>query len=723
MFLLRDLRYGIRILLRAPVPTAVAILALALGIGVNLTSFASLNAIILHPFSFPRLDRIVTLWETPLKAPEDRQQFAPANYVDLQEQGKSFSEVAAYRESDVNLTGAGEPVRVEAAEVTSSFFELLGGKAALGRVFSVGDSADETGRTAVISNGFWKSKLAGTRQAIGKRILLDGKAYTVVGVMPEDFDYPLSNQIWTALQLTPQEKGERTLQSLQLLGLLKPGTSVEQCRAEARQISRRQQVRYPASDEGLTIEVLPMSELPDQATARFEFLLLACATFVLLLAAANVGNLQVARATGRMRELAVRAALGASRLHMLRQLLAEGLLLAAAGGVCGLLLASWNLSMFKAKIPADVLALVPGLRTMHVDTAVMNYTLVISLAAGLLASLPAMLQLLRQSGGMDLNERLRSSGCASGYSAGLNRMQSCLIGFEVAMALVLLVGAAFLVKAFDGILAGSYGYNPDHVLELQISLPAVRYDSDAKLVNFYDRVLDRLHETAGTRSAAVWTGGPDVPLAVAGRPAPRPGDVRAQRNVVSADYLSAMGVPLREGRFFSGAERPDSLRVAVLSASVAKRYWPNSDPIGQRLRFGSSDSPWITVIGVSGDIVWDWLTKEPAPADLRSVYPVPAAIGHFGDPDGGRPSAFWGHRAGGHPQGGPGPAGLCGEDYESLPRGADIGSSRRGGQHEAVCRGSAAARSHRYFWRDRLFRCTAHSRDRSSYRLGREYGC
>ncbi len=614
MAFVQDLRYGLRMLLHTPIASAVAILALALGIGVNLTSFIDVNAIVLHPFPFPKLERIMTVWETPAKSVDDRQPFAPANYLDWQQQTTSFEKTAAYRAWNVNLTGTTDPTRVQAVLVSRDFFQILGGRALLGRTFSSDEAPAANARTVVVSNAFWRGRLAGSSEAVGKSIALGGQSYTVIGVMPADFDFPLSNQIWASLSFTPEEGSQRHDRTLQTLALLKPDVTVEQASKEAAKIAQGLQLRYPVTNEAMTIAVVPIRELTDKVTGRFVFLLLGCATFVLLLAAANVGNLQIARATGRVKEIAVRAALGASRFQLARQLLTEGILMSIAGGVCGLILASWNISSTKARIPVEVFALVPGLQTMHVDGTVLAYTVLLTLATGVLASVPAIFHLLHQSGANDLNEALQQSGRTSSGSSRLSRVQSILIGYEVAMALVLLVSAGFMVKAFNRVLAGSYGYNPSNLLRLEVALPATQYDSDRRLVSFYDRVLDGFNILPGAKASTVWSEGPTVPLIVEGRPAPRPSDLNPEIEAVSAGYLRSMGMPMLSGRFLSDHDRADALPVAVLSASVAHSYWPNSDPIGQRIQFGNTDSRWATVVGVSGDIVRDWLTNQPEPA-------------------------------------------------------------------------------------------------------------
>lgn len=626
-------------LLQSPVASAVAVLALALGIGVNLTSFICVNSIVLHPFPFPRLERIMSVWEVPAKSQDERYPFAPANFLDWKQQSDIFEETAAFQPWDVNLTGTNDPTRVEASLVSPAFFTILGKQALLGRTFSKGEAPSANARTVVISNGFWRKHLAGSRDAIGKPISLGGETYTVIGVMPSDFDFPLSNQIWAPLRLTPEEERQRSNRSLQVLALLKPGVSVLRAQADAAKIAHRLQLQYPRTNEAVTFQVLPMRELVDEVTDRFLYVLMGCALFVLLLAAANVGNLQIARATTRLKEIAVRAALGASRFQVARQLMAEGILISAAGGICGLLLASWNVSLSKARIPAEVFALVPGLHAMHVDGTVVAYTLLVSVVTGILASLPAVFQLLRHGMRLDLNEALqKGGGRTASTSAGLNRLQSLLIGYEVAMALVLLVCAGFMVKAFNNILVGSYGYNPKNMLRLQVSLPQVQYSSDNRLVSFYDRVLHQFQTLPGAQAAAVWSEGPDLPLLVEGRPAPRPGDLTPEMTSISGDYLRSMSMPLLQGRSISDRDRQNTPRVALLSASVARHYWPHSDPIGHRIKLGASDSPWLTIVGVSGDIVDDWFTNRPA--DLVYVpyaqYPPRSTtfvIRTVGDPD------------------------------------------------------------------------------------------
>ncbi len=607
----QDLRYGLRVLVQSPVATAVAVLALALGIGVNISSFVAVNAMVLHPFSFPHLERIMTVWETVPKSTNDRDAFAPANYLDWKEQSRSFQEVAAYQGWAANLTGMKDPTRLQASLVSAEFFKALGMQPALGRTFTSDEAGSQRSRVVIVSDGFWREHLAGAPDPIGKSISLNGQNYTVLGVMPADFDYPLTNEVWAPLAMTTADEGKRTDHRLQLLALLKPDVSLGQAREEAKEIAVRLEQQYPVTNQARSISIVPIGQLTNAVADRFILLLLGSATFVLLLACANVANLQLARAAVREKEIAVRAALGASRFQIAWQLIIESLLTATGGGIAALLLASWNLDFTKARIPAEAFAFVAGLRTMHIDATTVAYTFVISLVTGILASIPAILQLLRQRSCNDLTEALQQGGRNPGASGGRNRLQSALIVYEVSMALVLLIGASLMVQGFNSLLTGSYGYDPKNVLRLQVSLPAGKYDNDPQVVSFYDRVLERFQMLPGTRAAAIWSDGPDTRVFIEGRPSSGPGEFTPEVAPVSSGFLESMHMPLLQGRFLSERDRPRMPAVAVLSAAVAHYYWPNSDATGHRIKLGSLDSPWVTVVGVSGDIVRDWLTNRP----------------------------------------------------------------------------------------------------------------
>jgi putative ABC transport system permease protein len=614
MALLRDLRYGIRMIMQSPVATIVAVLALALGIGLNISSFIAVDAMVLHPFPFPRLSRIMTVWEARAKSPDERDFIAPANFIDLEKQSRSFDDLAAYRSWAVLLTGTNVVTGVRAAFVSPSFFQILGVGPRLGRTFTANEGQSGGSRSIVVSEAFWHKYLAGAPDAVGRHISLNRQTCTVVGVMPDQFDFPLGNEIWAPLAITVQDEGRRSDRSLQVLGLLKADVSPQQAESEVQQIAQRLEGQYPVTNLGRTMRILPILTVTNEITDKFVLLLLGAASMVLLLACANVTNLQLARAARREKEIAVRAALGASRFQIARQLAAESILIAGIGGVFALFLAGWNLDVTKARIPAIAFRYAAGLRNMQIDAIVVAYTFAVAIFAGLLASLPAITRLLRQRSLTDLNEALQTGGRTSdsSSSSGRNRVQRALIVLEVAVALILLVGATLMVKSFNGLLTGSYGFETKNILRLDVSLPETKYAGLAPIVAFYDRTLRKLQTLPGAQAAALWSQGPDEQLRIEGRPEETSDELHPEVEPVSSQYLQSMHIPLLQGRFLSEHDRPDTPRVAVLSAAVAHAFWRDRNPIGQRIKLGTLDSNWVTVVGVAGDIVRDRLSNRPA---------------------------------------------------------------------------------------------------------------
>lgn len=623
--LLRDFRYGLRVLLKSPGATAVAVLALALGIGANASGFIWVSALVLHPLPYPDQGRIMTLWETIPKVRAERDAVAPANFLDWKEQSRSFEQLAAYRPWDASLTGIGDPERIQACRVSPEFFALLGLKPLSGRTFAREEAEPARDGVIVVSQDFWRNRLGSASDALGKTVSLDDRVYTVVGVMPSDFDYPLATEIWAPLSLSGEEKNQRAIHSLAVLGRLKPQTSVAQARAEMAAIARRIERQYPQTNEARSAAVLPLRELTNEVTDRFVLTLLGAAGFVLLLACANIANLQLARATARQKEMAIRAALGAGRFSMVRQLLAENILMALLGGGLGLFLASWNLEFSKSSIPPLVYRWVAGMKATRIDAGVALFTLAASLAAGVLVALPAIFQLLRPRAIADLNQSLKEGGRGSTSAPAGNRLRSALVVVEVSLALVLLVGAGLMVGTFRRLLTLNPGFNPKNLLTMEIALPALRYPESSQITAFYDRVLQGL-ETIPEVKAAAASGnlGTAAGLSVEGRPEPRPGEPQPQIQAVSEHYFQAMQLPISRGNPISRRDGAESPRVVVLSESVAHHYWPDSNPIGQRIKLGDSRSPWLTVIGVSGDVK-NWFNAEPLPAAYVPFFQAPQA--------------------------------------------------------------------------------------------------
>jgi len=455
-------------------------------------------------------------------------------------------------------------------------------------------------------------RLASAADAVGKTIALNGLSYTVVGVMPDDFDYPLATDVWAPLAFTNEEKHQRAVHSLLALGRLRPDSSVPQAQAELQTVARRLEERYPRTNESRTALVTPLLELTNQVADRFVLILFGSAIFVLLLASANVANLQLARSAAQQREFAVRVALGASRFHVAQQLLSQTVLIAFVGGTLGLVLGAWHIAWIRNSFPATVLRWMAGLRDMHVDPWVLAFTVAASLIAGVLCGVPALWQSLGRAALVDVNEILKEGGRSSSAGQSRGRLQSALVIAEVALALVLLVGAALMVRTFDGMLAVNAGFNPKSLLTGQVSLSRLQYREDAQIRAFYGTVLLRLATLpqvrwAGAASSLESSEG----LYVEGRPDPRPGEPWPAVKGASADFFQAIGIPILRGRPIAEQDGAETQRVAVVSDTIAQHYWPNSDPIGSRFRLRAT-APWLTVVGVSGD-VRDWFDKHKMP--------------------------------------------------------------------------------------------------------------
>jgi putative ABC transport system permease protein len=612
-----DFRHALRALRKAPGTTAVAALALALGIGVNTSSFIWVSALVLHPLPYAGLDRIMTVWETVPKLRAGRDAVAPANFLDWRQENRAFEQMAAYQPWDANLTGTGEPERIQACLVTADFFTLLGMKPTLGRSFSR-EEQETSGGAVIVSHGFWQRRLGSSPDAVGRTVSLDNRSYAIAGVMPAEFDYPLATELWAPLAMTPQESNQRTLRTLLVLGRLRPHVTVTEARAAMSVIAGRLERAYPQSNESRDVAVVPIRELANQMTDRFVLTLLGAASFVLLLACANVASLMLARATSRQRQFAVEAALGASRFRIARLLLAESTVIALLGGVLGIWQAAWNLDLSKSRIPTDVLRFVAGMRNIRIDGEVALFTLAVSVLAAVLCGLPAILLALRRNAASDLAETLKEGGRGPSSGPARSRARSALVVVEVALALILLVGAGLMVETFQGLLTANPGYNTKNLLTMQVALPEQQYREPAQTAAFYDRVLHTLGALPEVRvaGASADKGAPEG-FFIEGQPEPRPGEMRPGLHTVSGHYFETMELPIRLGRAISEQDGADSPRVVVLSESVVRHYWPHyprgADPVSRRIKLGNSLSPWLTVVGVSGDVK-QWFSGEPQPA-------------------------------------------------------------------------------------------------------------
>ena len=643
--MLQDLDYALRMLLRGKGYTAVAVLALALGIGANTAIFSVADAFLLKPVALPNLENLVVLMERAPHQTANWTNVAPANYLDWKRQSGSFAVFSPYEWDDVNLTGTGEPERVMAARAAANFFELLGAKPMLGRVFLPEDARSGPSQTVVLSYGLWKRRYGADRTIVGQTIKLDGLGRTVIGVMDKKFHFPVSVEMWVPWTMDPQESQVRGHHYLEILSRLKPGVSLRQASAEMTAISRRMAQQYPETNRGWDAQVVPIKYfVTGDLTYRYTVMLMAAVMFVLLIACANVANLQFARGAERQKEFAVRTALGANRWRVVRQLLTESLTLSLAGAVAGLGLAAWGVDLILHYMPADIARYIAGWYEIRLDARAFGFALGLAVLSGIVSGLAPAIQSSRP----DLNETLKESG--RGMSAGRSRqrVRSVLVVSELALALVLLIGAGLMVTGLRSLLGVRQPYDPQHVLSIQINLPESKYKDRQPRAAFYGQVLEQLRSVPQIESAAIVRSLPYgdgrhiVQLGIEGVPVEK-GEYRsAQLETISPNYFSLMRIPLREGRALSERDGAESLPVAVIGESMARRYWPGQSPLGRRIKAAAAEDaerPWLTIVGVVGEIQYDWLDREPPPVLYQSYKQTPEgwatlAIRAHGDPMG-----------------------------------------------------------------------------------------
>jgi putative ABC transport system permease protein len=615
----QDIRYGLRVLWKNPGFTAVAVVALALGIGANSAIFSVVNAVLLRPLPYKDPDRLVMVWEENSKSGYPKDTPAAANFVDWRDQNQVFEGMAAVAEQDFNLTGSGEPVRLTGRRVSAELFPLLGVAPHAGRTFGPEEDRPGAGKVVVLSHGLWQRRFGADRTLIGRTLNLNGEPHTVVGVMPAHFRFPTrSDELWVPIAFTPEQAANRGRHYLEVVARLKQGVTVERAQAEMSTIAARLQQQHPEQNTGLGAAVEPMHEHLVGDIRPALLVLLGAVGFVLLVACANVANLLLARAATRQKEIAVRTALGASRLRLIRQFLTESVLLAALGGVLGLLLAVWGVSLLGAFVPDDI----SQVKDIGVDARVLGFTLVVSLLTGLVFGLaPA-----TQASNFNLNETLKEGGRDSSSGSRGKRIRGLLVVTEVAVSLVLLIGAGLLINSFLRLRSVDPGFKVDNLLTMSVVLPRERYPNFERRTSFYTDLLARVQSLPGVRSAAVtsWiplaaTQGDSIGVSAEGHPDPLPGQGKrpsVATRVVSPQYFRTMGIQLLGGREFEeGRDRTDSPVVVLVSEAFARRFWPNESAVGKRVNPGDPNDPadWYEVVGVVRDVRQFELAAEPKP--------------------------------------------------------------------------------------------------------------
>ncbi len=635
----QDVHYAFRMLLRTKGYTAVAVLALALGIGANTAIFSVADAFLLKPAA---LQNLVVLMERAPHQTANWTSVSPANYLDWKRQSRSFAALSPYEWDDVNLTGTGEPERVMGARAAAGFFEVLGAHAMLGRVFLPEDDRIGQNQTAVLSYGLWRRRYDADRAIIGKTIKLDGLSRTVIGVMDKKFNFPVSVELWVPWAMDPRESQVRGHHYLEVLGRLKPGVTLRQASAEMAGIFRRMAEQYPETNRGWDAQVIPIKYfVTGDLTYRYTVMLMAAVMFVLLIACANVANLQFARGAARQKEFALRTALGAKRWRVVRQLLTESIVLSLVGAAAGLGLAEWGVDLILHYMPADIARYIAGWYEIRLDAHAFAFALGLGVLSGIVSGLAPAIQSSRP----DLNETLKESGRGTSAGRSRQRMRSALVVSELALALVLLIGAGLMVTGLRSLLGVRQPYDPAHVLSIQINLPEGRYKEPPQRAAFYGKILEQLRSMPAIESAAIarclpyGDGCRVVQLGIEGVPVEKAEYRSAQLETISPDYPSLMRIPLREGRMLEVRDGAEAPPVAVVSERMARRYWPGQSALGRRIKAGAADSdkPWLTIVGVVGEIQYDWLDKEPPPVLYQSYGQAPEgwttlAIRAHGDP-------------------------------------------------------------------------------------------
>jgi putative ABC transport system permease protein len=612
--LIQDLRYGVRMLFKQPTFTIIAVLALALGIGANTAIFSVVNAVLLRPLPYHEPDRLAMVHVSRAQAPLEKAPLCQSDFLDWKSQNQVFENIAAYSTNRFNFSGGESPEQIEGAWVTADFFNTLAVQPAIGRAFLPDEDQPSTPQTVVISEGFWRRHLGSNPDIINQQITLNSKAFTVIGIMPAGFSFPEKGvDLWAAERLAPTRRGPYYMRGL---ARLRPGVTLEQAKAEMSVIAQRvqEQINSQNSDVTWTATSLTEATVGDVRTALF--VLFGAVLFVLLIASANVANLLLARASAREKEMSVRLALGASRARLLRQLLTESLLLALCGGISGLLLAIWGVDLLLAISPANI----PRLQEVTIDSRALGFTLLVSALSGLIFGLAPALQ----SSGLNLNDSLKEGGRSNTESRGRRRMRNALIIAEVALSLMLLVGAGLMMKSFIKLQSVSPGFKPEQLLTISLTLPRAKYDSNEKVTSFYQQLISRVNTVPGVDAAGLSISLPPNDLAVSdsfsieGKPiAPGTSEPIVPIIFISPDYFNVLGVPLLEGRLFAEADRAESPPVVIINQTLAERYFPNENPIGKRFKVGGAErnrNPWMEIVGVVGDVKYTGLDAKPEPA-------------------------------------------------------------------------------------------------------------
>jgi putative ABC transport system permease protein len=604
--LLQDIRYSIRTLAKRPAFTIVAVLTLALGIGANTAIFTVVDAALIRSLPYENPDALVHFWEISPKQDFSQHEASYPDYLDLRAQNQVFEDMAGYNGGSLTITGRDAPERLRSARVTSSFFPVLGVRAVLGRTFLEGEDQPGAERIVILSHGLWQRRFGADPNIIGQTLSLNNDTYTVVGVLPPTFKFARVGdaELWVPLNPMPYQVSRRNLYWLNVIARIKPGLSLKQAQAEMDGFAASFQQQYPESHTGVGLRIVNLHEEIVGSVKPVLLALLGAVGFVLLIACANVANLLLARAAGRRKEIAVRVALGAKRSRLIQQLLTESLVLAFAGGLLGLLWALWGVELLVAAIPNSLLSFMPYLEGLTIDAGILGFTTAITLFTGLVFGIAPALQATRQ----ELHESLKEGGRGSGGSSRAG-LRSVLVVAEIALALVLLVGAGLMMRSLLRLLQVDPGFDTNNLLTFQLTLPDAKYSDMPQLLAFHQQLTARIEALPGVKGAGTTSlrplsgGGNTASFMIEGQPAPDLGN-KPEANVrtVSTNYFTVMGIALIQGRTFTEADNAAAPNALVINRTLANRFFPDQDPVGKRIAFGFDPErrPWL-IVGVVGD--------------------------------------------------------------------------------------------------------------------------
>jgi putative ABC transport system permease protein len=618
--LLQDLRYAFRTLRKSPGFTAVAILTLALGIGANTAIFSIVDAVLLRAFPYPNPAQLVFVFNAPAKQPDALSAMSYRDFREYRKQNRVFTEMAGNAFHDLTLTGAGEPSIVNTADVMPEIFSLLGVTPLVGRTLAPQDGGLGAAPVALLSENLWRSQFGANPSIIGQSISLDMRSFTVVGVLRASFHYPdgsARQDVWIAEAQDPlfgPRLREPGVPALGGIARLKPGISIAQAQAEMDTIAARLAKQFPAQDSGVTIRLVPYRQAVVGNVKSALLILLGAVGLVLLIACANIANLLLSRATSRGREIAVRIALGAGRARIVRQLLTESALLGFLGGIAGVLLAIWCVSVLRPFLPVEV----TQINSIQIGVPVLIFALVLSLVAAIVFGLaPALI-----ATPSNVQIKIKEGGERGGQRSG-QHVRSVLAIAEISLAVVLLVGGGLLIRSFALVTTVNPGFDPNHVIEAEISLPQFQYSTPQQWTAFANELMARLHALPGMQDSALAAplpmdrqGEATFPFTIVGNPPlPAGKSITADWATVSPDYFHVMRIPLLRGRFFSEQNSPSSPNVAIISETLAQRYFPNQDPLGRQMKFGFPPNTDVSreIVGIVGDVRDESLGKKPGP--------------------------------------------------------------------------------------------------------------